>query len=804
MCVSDLGPSAVDFPTPADLPTPADSAAFIRDLGEIPDLGPDAPDAPARPDAGDEAPSVPNPDATDSGPCPSSALTLCDDGNDCTIDRLDEHCACVHDTISDGTACDDGDVCTESDQCISAVCVGRPYASTPAILGTVTSLSDTPGLATQVAFASENRAVFATSNHLTLVGLDSDRLTILDRRDSAILVKVGQLSPQIWVDRPSFFMIPLGSSRIAVIGNQLGIDLYDLSGDNFAPLGRYGFSVADYVDGAAGRGDRLWICAGTSIQTYAIDGAGNLTRGQIFTLPTNHSCQGMTLSSDGNTLLVATWNGLDFVDVSSSDGTMALSGGVLSGHFLLDVSANTQYVAVYELQDKLNGLGDVLVLPTGGDSPIATFTMASGGTTTPVGFTMIDAGLVLQRAATEAWAPIIGELYGLAPTGATLVQSWTFRTVPAGLSIEPPFHVAGAGSHVALEPFHQIVRIADSGKFVPVTGPEQGSFERVRAAGATTVEAHGPMSMALFDIANPASPVPKNGGFVLPPSVQPQQLELSSSGRPAPILLPIPTSAGNPSGAALSLLWSRQDQLPTPAGSIANDGRSGSWIATGDYLAQLVPEGAADFRILRFRASSITDHDSQHLVPELEQVVSTTVPADAKTRATTWFDMDPRTGRIAILEKRSTQASDASPSVLAFLNVFSLGTDGYHLSFAESGIVDQPIGVAVAKDLTLLATARNLTIFGATGQTLASRDVDGDAGQAPAVDRLLGFDARIAYLAAGLHVKVLRTSDLSELGSYATTEVVTSMATVGKYLVFGMPDALSVASSTCPTLGAEK
>jgi hypothetical protein len=286
--------------------------------------------------------------------------------------------------------------------------------------------------------------------------------------------------------------------------------------------------------------------------------------------------------------------------------------------------------------------------------------------------------------------------------------------------------------------------------------------------------------------------------------VQPQQLELSSSGRPAPILLPIPTSAGNPSGAALSLLWSRQDQLPTPAGSIANDGRSGSWIATGDYLAQLVPEGAADFRILRFRASSITDHDSQHLVPELEQVVSTTVLADAKTRAATWFDMDPRTGRIAILEKRITQASDASPSVLAFLNVFSLGTDGYHLSFAEPGIVDQPIGVAVAKDLTLLATARNLTIFSATGQTLASRDVDGDAGQAPAFDRLLGFDGRIAYLAAGLHVKVLRTSDLSELGSYATTEVVTSMATVGRYLVFGMPDALSVASSTCSILGAEK
>jgi len=703
MCVSDLGPS------PADLTPPADFAALAQDLGEDQDLGPNAPDAPVRPDAGEEAPTVPNSDTSDSGPCPSSALTLCDDGNDCTIDRVDEHCACVHDTIFDGTACDDGDICTESDQCISGGCVGRPYASAPAILGTVTSLSDTPGLASQVAFASENRAVFATSNHLTLVGLDRDRLTILDRRDSAIFVKVGQISPQIWVQRPRFFLIPIGSSRIAVIGNQLGIDLYDLSSDNFVPLGRYGFSLADYVNGAAGRADRVWVCDGTSIQTYAIDGSGNLTRGQIFTLPTNHSCQGMTLSPDGNTLLVATWDGLDFVDVSSSDGTMALSGGVLSGHFLLDVSANTQYVAAYELQDKITGLGNVLVLPTDGDSPIATFSMASGGTTTPVGFTMIDAGLVLQRAATEAWAPLVGEFYGLSPTGATLVQSWTFRTVvPAGLSIGAPFHVVGAGSHVALEPFHQIVRIADSGQFVPVTGPAQGSFERVRAAGTSSVEAHGPMSMALVDIADQASPVLKDGGLVLPPGEQSLQLELSPSGGPSPMLLPIPTSAGNPSGAALSLLWSRQDQLPTPAGSISNDGTSGSWIAAGNYLVQLMPEGNSDFRIRRFPASSMTQEEDQNLVPELDQVLSTTVAADADTRIATWFDMDPRTGRIAILEERRSQGIDAAPSNFTYLNVFSLQGHEYHLSFAGPTSMDQPVGVAVANDLTLLATAQNL------------------------------------------------------------------------------------------------
>jgi hypothetical protein len=521
----------------------------------------------------------------------------------------------------------------------------------------------------------------------------------------------------------------------------------------------------------------------------------------MFTLPTNHSCQAMTVSSDGNTLLVSTWNGLDYVDVSNSNGSMSLSGGALSGRFLLDVAANAQYVAVYELQDQQTGLGNVLVLPAGGDSPIATFSMASGGTT-PVGFTMVDAGLMLQRSDPGLWAPLVGELYGLSPTGATLVQSWSFRTVAAGLSTEPPFHVVGAGAHVTLEPYHQIVRISDSGQFVPVTGPAQGSFERVRAAGTSTVEAHGPMSMALVDIVDPASPVLKEGGLVLPADEQLLQLELSTSGSPTPMLLPIPTSAGDPSGATVSLLWSRTGQLPTPAGSISNDGMAGSWIAAGDYLVQLVPEGISDFRIRRFPASSMTQSGGQNLVPELEQVVSTSVPDDAQSRLAAWFDMDPKTGRIAILEKRHTQTSDASPSDLGYLNVFSLETGQYRLSFAGLGGMDQPIGVAVAKDLTLLAIAQRITLFSTQGDTLAS--LSSDAGQALSAQRLLGFDGKLVYFVAGGHVKVLRASDLSELGSYTTPQAVTSMATVGKYLVFGMPDILSIASPICPSVGGEE
>ncbi|MCB9521543.1 MAG: hypothetical protein H6699_11805, partial [Myxococcales bacterium] len=57
--------------------------------------------------------------------CGGEAL-VCNDGNDCTVDRCDSALGCVEDHRPDGVACDDGDACTEADACFGGMCEGAP------------------------------------------------------------------------------------------------------------------------------------------------------------------------------------------------------------------------------------------------------------------------------------------------------------------------------------------------------------------------------------------------------------------------------------------------------------------------------------------------------------------------------------------------------------------------------------------------------------------------------------------------------------------------------------------------------
>lgn len=730
------------------------------------------------------------------GACVAWALALCDDGNPCTLDRQGDGCTCLHDVLADGTACDDGDPCSEAERCSAGLCLGHPVAATAALLGSLRGLSDSPGLGTAVALASERRAVFATGNRLTLLGLDGDRLSILDRRESAIVVGAGQISPQIWVQRPRFFLVPLGNERVAVVGHLQGIDLYDVSGPSFAPLGRYGFPGSVPVQGAAGRGNRIWICSSNGLQLFTIDESGNLAQGPSFNLPANHACQGMALSADGRTLLVATWSGLDRVDVTSADGSMALTKSVLDGHFLLDVAANAQYAAVYDLQDKQSGLGDVLVLPANGDAALATFPMQPTART-PVGFAMLDAGLVLERSDPGTWSNLVAELYQLSPAGASLSRS-TAIVAAGDISSGPPLPVTAAGTLVAVEPYHQILRLADSGDFVTVTGPEQGSFETVRPAGASTVESHGPRSTALLDLSDAAAPTFKKGGMGIPVGRAWPALELSGTGRPAPLLLPVSTRTGNLNAQSLQLLWSAPDDLASASGAITAVSGTSRWATAGEYVVELVDTAKESYRVRRLRASSLLDLDGRPPSPELDQVVSA-LAATADERVGTWFDMDAVSGRLAILEQRRRQGADAASADFTYLGVYALSASGYRLAFSRPASPEQPVGVGVAGDRVVWATARSLTVFGPDGEVVAS--LVSDAG--PVADRLLRLDGKHVYVVTGARVRVLQTTDLTELASYATPEPVTSMAVTGRHLVFGMPGGVAIASPACASVGGE-
>ena len=62
------------------------------------------------------------------GRCGDFCDTLCDDGNDCTVDACDKAEKCIRppEAADDGTGCDDGNACTTADACAGGACIGGP------------------------------------------------------------------------------------------------------------------------------------------------------------------------------------------------------------------------------------------------------------------------------------------------------------------------------------------------------------------------------------------------------------------------------------------------------------------------------------------------------------------------------------------------------------------------------------------------------------------------------------------------------------------------------------------------------
>ena len=261
------------------------------------------------------------------------------------------------------------------------------------VLGTVRTFASAPALGTVVGFPSQERVLFLTGNLLTLAKINNDQLEVLDRAQWGSSVSSFQISSMIWVFRSTAFIVPLSPTRVAVVGADWSIDLYDIGQDRLQPSYRFGFGAGNRSLTAitTSQGKNLWTCMNTNIRRYQIDDVQQYIRQDpAFRLPTDHLCYGLSVSSDGRTLLAATSSGLDVVDISIGDGTGTLQQTVLSGDFLVDVVSNGQEIGVYRIDDATNGVGTVRTLAAADYTPIATF--ASSGNIIEAGFTMMAGG----------------------------------------------------------------------------------------------------------------------------------------------------------------------------------------------------------------------------------------------------------------------------------------------------------------------------------------------------------------------------------------------------------------------------
>jgi len=357
-----------------------------------------------------------------------------------------------------------------------------------------------------------------------------------------------------------------------------------------------------------------------------------------------------------------------------------------------------------------------------------------------------------------------------------------------------PVRAVASGQNAVLEPTHQIVRIEDAtGAMIPLRGLHQGTFERVRAAGPTAVEVHGPTSMQLVDISQPEAPVVKAGGLLTPVNVEWLRYEVSER---APRLLTVPTSLAKTTGPVTTLYWENPNALPTVAGSIANDDPTGEWRTSAQFLYQLSPTDGPTIRLRRFPAGGVTRAPRQTLAADVDQVLTQPVPAGLGKRANIWFEAD--SSNLVILEQRAGGAGVVSTTIV---NWFGRSQGGYEWIFTGPPTSSIPVSMGLAK-------GRAVLVFNDQIAT-ATKDGVGSAAKFEArdvtLDGLLAMNEDFVYLGVSFHsgaetkgALVLRAQDLSEVARYTTAEGVLSMAEVGANLVFGMRSTLTVASPACP------
>jgi hypothetical protein len=730
--------------------------------------------------------------------CALDVLAACNDADPCMDDVLDVDCTCQHLAVPDGTRCDDGNVCSDADQCKNGVCKGTPRATTPEVVSQLRSFGENPGLQTLVTFPSAQRALFAREKRLTLLALDGNGASVLDDVSMSASVRSDSVGAMVWVSRPRTFLIPVLEHHVAVASIDRGIDLFDLAGDKIVASETYGFGGSGWqIAAVTGAGQRLYACTAYQVQTWNVNPSSYLiSAGPTLSLGAGHRCQGLSLAPEGNVLYAATSGGLEQISIAS-DGGLTLAGEARTGNLVVDVQAGAERLALFEILDSTSGFGNVVVLRRDTLEEESTIGSASLKGAYPVGFSMLDGGrMLLQTLRTDAMNCAVQEAvtFSLAKVPLELARRTTFSACESPFAT-PSYHTVANGGFAALEPMHQLVRIDPSGALVPLSSLQQGSFERVRAGSAGSVLAYSPGSVHRVDITDPKAPHVVSGGLASPVAFERLRLDVSDPNQ-STILTVAETARGGPNGPVTSVLRSTGEGLPALFATIANDDAESFWVAQGSSIYQLSPEGSANFRLRRFATTAIAQSSKQSLAAELEQELTTKVPAELDVRSTALFALDPAKGDLFVLEARSNSRATASDTPV----LSRFGFDGGQFQTNFSVALDPGIAtdVAAASGRVLAIVSGKLLSFSAEGVASPIALV----GVTP--QRILQFDASKLVLAAswsspsaGQGVLVLRAGDCSELARYTTSEPALSFAEASNHWVFGARSALFLATPVC-------
>lgn len=773
-------------------------------------------------DAGPGDAGLPDAGVEDGGTAGDAGTCLDDDP--CTAEFLDDAGACVFPAAPDGTACGDGDVCTTGDRCLAGVCRGEPSSRPPATHGTAWSLGTAPAeraatpLEGLAEFVSDDRLLFGdrlggSGLSVSLVRVTPEGLQRLDHR--VLDVRVDRFfGATDWSDRFLTFFLPLGPDRVVVVGTRQRLELLGLEGDRITTLSQLPLhSSSNSILAGAGRGAHFWMCNGGAVTPYRVEADNSLVADTTHILQLPGTCNSMSVSEDGNTLWVGTTRGLVPVDVTNP-AEPVLKPALLGTLSLFRAQVHGTYVVAHELL-RYGQLGRILVYrleDLGGSAtptPVKSFLPVEGTVRweRPVGFVLFKDDLLVQwvrlNGATRSY---VVERHALsAGSVSSPVAMLPLRqSEEVGLHLSP-FLLAGRGRHAVLQPWRRVVALEGPDALRFQTGTHHGSFERMQVAADGTLLATGPFGAHRVDLRDPSAPGVLSGGTTLPADTQRLRLAPVRPGASTRELVTLPAYGANVHQEAGTAVLSCLRTTPggpggllEPEGQVRLAGGPAVLASAKGQLLQAAPITGGGFTLRRFALDGACT--GQALAPAAEQTLSVD-PASSETRKGYALALDGERSELLLGEMHYLAPDKPARIPLLWRSWTGEGTAA---TGELAGSTDQFTALALAKGRGLvIENGREVYMLEREGTRIVTRaHVNLTERTGPVdVSRILAFDGAVAYLAISTvpaGVLALRADDLSELARYPTPAPVRSVAFTDGWLVFGMNEALTVASPVCP------
>jgi len=648
-------------------------------------------------------------------------------------------------------------------------------------------------------------------------------LSVVDIKGSKLALKAQTLtktqlrwepySGWLWQSFAAHHLVPLDSAHFGLLSGTEGIQVFENTGTlkqiSRTELETGGGSMLDAV--ATGDG-QIWACL-FGIQHFALNAQGTIDQFAKLELPPGHalSCHSLAVGPDGKTVYAATPDGI--VRFVSAGAEMPAATVFLPGKSALALSASSDFLAV-QRAGSLDAFGDLEIHRLDNGEQVAVYSQTPDEA--PFGVALLGGQLITAfdtrtaASASHEQALRWSELSQL-PTSARSELPLRARAQATEDWLPQVARLSSRGQYLLTQPWRRTFSwSSDQNALRELTGPGQGTIQRVVGIDQVTAVAGGPYATQRLSIA--ASGIAFDSGGIT---------SSASTARRIQLILP---PDGNASFTARAPSFEQSSSLETvglsratasgiePLGELTLALGPARLLLRGRDLFQVAPLGSNSFTIAQYPLSEASVGGSRPLAPARTWTVTFDVPVGLTQRDEFEVDVEPGRSQAVIVERRRAASEPAeSGQELALwldLSASEARVQAYAQRTGKLGV----FRVALRGAQFVLFEGESVVLYGLEARTFVQRAELGLPGIA--VREVLGDDrSGHLYFAtestetiAGVvrdEVLVFDWKDLTWRARFPVPAPAISLDAAGEQLVLATKGSVHTVTPTCGAVLAQ-